>query len=56
MVEKQRKKNISTQLELIELVNNQWEKYDQEQIDNLIDSMWGRIIEWIDHEGDKIKH
>ena len=34
MVAKLRKKNISTQSELIELVNQEWEKIDQEQIDN----------------------
>ena len=56
MVAKLRKKNISTQSELIELVNQEWEKIDQEQIDNWIDSMSGRIIEWIDHDGDKIKY
>ena len=51
-----KKKNISTQSELIELVNQEWEKIDQEQIDNWIDSMSGRIIEWIDHDGDRIKY
>ena len=56
MVGKLRKKNISTQSELIELVNQEWEKIDQEQIDNWIDSMSGRIIEWIDHDGDRIKY
>ena len=56
MVGKLRKKNISTQSELIELVNQEWEKIDQEQIDNWIDSMSGRIIEWIDHDGDRIKN
>ena len=56
MVGKLRKKNISTQSELKELVNQEWEKIDQEQIDNWIDSMSGRIIEWIDHDGDMIKY
>ena len=56
MVGKLRKKIISTQSELIELVNQEWEKIDQEQIDNWIDSMSGRIIEWIDHDEDRIKY
>ena len=56
MVWKLRKKNISTQSNLIVLVNQEWEKIDQEQIDNWIDSMSGRIIEWIDHDGDRIKY
>ena len=56
MVGKLRKKNISTQSELLELVNQEWEKIDQEQIDNWIDSMSGRIIEWIDYDGDRIKY
>ena len=56
MVGNFRKKNISTQSELIELVNQEWEKIDQKQIDNWIDSMTGWIIEWIDHDGDKIKY
>ena len=30
-------------------------KIDQEQIDNWIDSMSGRIIEWINHDEDMIK-
>ena len=34
MVGKSRKKNISTQSELIEFVNQEWEKIDQEQIYN----------------------
>ena len=51
-----RKKNISTQSELIKLVNQEWEKIDQEQIDNRIDSMSGRITEWIDHDRDRIKY
>ena len=45
MVGKLRKKNISTQSEFKELVNQEWEKIDQEQIDNWIDSMSSRIIE-----------
>ena len=56
MAGKLRKKNISTQFEVIELVNQEWKKIDQEQIDNWIDSMSGRIIEWIDHDGDRIKY
>ena len=56
MVEKLSKKNILRQSELIELVSQEWEKIDQEKIDNWIDSMSGRIIEWIDHDGDRIKY
>ena len=56
MVGKLRKKNISLQSELIELVNHEWKEISQEQIDNLIDSMPGRIIEWIDQDGDRIKY
>ena len=56
MVGKLRKKHISTQSELIELVNQEWKKIDKEQIDNWIDSTSGRIIEWIDHDGDRIKY
>ena len=44
MVGKLRKKNISTQSELRELVNQEWEKIDQEQIDNWINSKSGKII------------
>ena len=56
MVGKLRKKNISSQSELIELVNHEWKEISQEQIDNWIDSMPGRIIEWIDQDGDRIKY
>ena len=56
MVGKLRKENISTQSELIELVNQEWEKIDKEKIGNWIDSMSGRIIEWIDHDGESIKY
>ena len=56
MVGKLRKKNISSQSELIELVNHVWKEISQEQIDNWIDSMPGRIIEWIDQDGDRIKY
>ena len=56
MVGKLRKKNISTKSELIELVNKEWEKIDQEQIDNWIDSMSCRIVKWIDHDGGRIKY
>ena len=56
MVGKLRKRNISTQSELKELVNQELEKIDQEQIDNWKDSMSGIIIEWIDQDGDKIKY
>ena len=56
MVEKLRKKNISSQSELIELVNHEWKEISQEQIDNWIDSMPGRIIEWIDQDGNRIKY
>ena len=51
-----KKKKISTQSELIELVNQEWEKIDQEQIYNWTDSISGRIIEWINHDGDRIKY
>ena len=56
MVGKLRKKNISSQSELIELVNHEWKEISQEQIDNWINSMPGRIIEWIDQDGDRIKY
>ena len=37
-------------------MSQEWEKINQYQIDNYIDSMSSRIIQWIYHDGDRIKY
>ena len=46
-------KNIQTQAGLFEEIEKAWERLDQNKIDNAIDSIPGRIIDWISKEGDK---
>ena len=46
-------KNIQTQAGLFEEIEKAWEKLDQNKIDNAIDSIPGRIMDWISKEGDK---
>ena len=46
-------KNIQTQAELFEEIEKAWERLDQNKIDNAIDLIPGRIMDWISKEGDK---
>ena len=46
-------KNIQIQAELFEEIEKAWERLDQNKIDNAIDSIPGRIMDWISKEGDK---
>ena len=46
-------KNIQTKTWLFEEIEKAWERIDQNKIDNAIDSIPGRIIDWISKEGDR---
>ena len=50
------KNDINTQDDLISEIENAWEQLNQETIENWIDSISGRIMEYINNERDRINY
>ena len=50
LAEQLNKKDINNKADLISEIENAWEQLNIETIDNWIDSMPGRILEWIKNE------